>query len=696
MNVLRSMKVTTKLIAVLLLLLVALILSLLNTVSRSHRDLRQMTEASQIDGQYLHLVDLARQSQVTFKKQVQEWKNLLLRGNDKNDFEKYNKNFLEQEVVLFSQLDAIIALQKSININSSGAEELKKEIRGLSEKYKAALRSYDTDNMESGKIVDRMVKGVDRTPTDKMDALVADIVQSSQKESREALERHANEGEASITRMTVVSSIFIAFFVTISWLVFRDLSKPLAALLRYAREVSSGNLDSSIASISGNEIGELAESISSMVRTIKDKLGFSQGMMQAITTPCMVSDSSCRIIFVNQAIIDLIEIGGKPEKYIGMAGGEFFYNNKSQQTVTEKVCVTKDALTNVMAEVTTRTGHTLHCKINASPVVDLDGNVVAGLALVTDITEVVNQRKSAESQAEKISLVAHDAEGISRTMAEASSNLALQVEHATRSAANQQTRIGEAADAMQEMNTTIIDVAKNAGQAADTAASAKEKAANGATIVGRVIEGMEEIHRESMGLKDDMGALGRQAEAIGQIMNVISDIADQTNLLALNAAIEAARAGDAGRGFAVVADEVRKLAEKTMTATKEVGEAIQGIQQGTKKNIESVERSVRRIDDVNTLSGSSGESLREIVSLVDRTTDQVRSIAAAAEEQSASSEEITRSIEDIGKLSMDTANAMAQSTREIEALARQAQDIKQLIGTMQEAGASPSGRMLEA
>jgi methyl-accepting chemotaxis protein len=696
MNFLRSMKVTTKLVAVLSLLLVALLLSLLNTISRSRQDVRQMTDFSRIDGQYLDLVNLARQSQVTFKKQVQEWKDLLLRGNDKNDFAKYNKQFLEQETRLFAQLDEIITIQKSMGITSSDAEGLKTEMRILGEKYKAALSSYDTDNPESGKIVDRMVKGIDRTPTDRMDALAAEIVQSSKKERRDILERSANATGESIARMAIASLVFIACFVVISWLVFRDLSKPLSALLKYSRAVSSGNLDSSIDYIAHNEIGELEESISSMVRTIKVKLGFSQGIMEAITTPCVISDASCKIIFVNQAVIDLIEIGGKPENYIGMNCGEFFYNDGNKQTITEKVCTSKRTIANAMADVTTRKGRILHCKVDAAPVVDLDGHVVAGLALVTDISEVVNQRKLAENQAEKISLVAHDAEGISRTMAEASSNLASQVEHATRSVADQQTRIGEAADAMQEMNTTIIEVAKNAGQAAETAASAKEKATSGAMVVGSVIEGMKEIHRESLGLKDDMGVLGRQAEAIGQIMNVISDIADQTNLLALNAAIEAARAGEAGRGFAVVADEVRKLAEKTMSATKEVGDAIQGIQQGTKKNIESVERSVHRINDVNSLSGSSGESLREIVSLVDRTTDQVRSIATASEEQSASSEAITRSIEDVGRLSMETTDAMTQSTREIEALARQAQEIKHLIATMQDAGSSSPVRTRKA
>ena len=102
----------------------------------------------------------------------------------------------------------------------------------------------------------------------------------------------------------------------------------------------------------------------------------------------------------------------------------------------------------------------------------------------------------------------------------------------------------------------------------------------------------------------------RQAEGIGQIMNVISDIADQTNLLALNAAIEAARAGDAGRGFAVVADEVRKLAEKTMTATHEVGAVITGIQEGTRKSVAGVNLSINTIQEATNLANQSGQTLR--------------------------------------------------------------------------------------
>jgi methyl-accepting chemotaxis protein len=212
---------------------------------------------------------------------------------------------------------------------------------------------------------------------------------------------------------------------------------------------------------------------------------------------------------------------------------------------------------------------------------------------------------------------------------------------------------------------------------------AKSKAEDGSQIVRKVVEGIENVRHQAQEMKDDMGNLGLQAQGIGNIMNVISDIADQTNLLALNAAIEAARAGDAGRGFAVVADEVRKLAEKTMTATKEVGDAIQGIQDSAKKNIANVERSGMTIEHTTDLAAKSGEALLAIVTLVESASDQVRSIATAAEQQSATSEEINLSIEDVSRISSETSDAMGRSSSAVSALANQAHVLSHLIEEMQ-------------
>ncbi len=305
---------------------------------------------------------------------------------------------------------------------------------------------------------------------------------------------------------------------------------------------------------------------------------------------------------------------------------------------------------------------------------------------VAAMQEADEARRQAE-QAKRQGMLdaAGQLEEVVAAVSSASEQLSAQVEQSERGSQEQAARVGETATAMEEMNATVLEVAKNAGETADVSESAKQKAQVGADIVQQVIGGMGRISKSSVELRNDMADLSNKAASIGTIMNVISDIADQTNLLALNAAIEAARAGEAGRGFAVVADEVRKLAEKTMKATSEVGEAIQGIQQGTAKNVSNVEGTATIVNEVMDLASRSGEALGEIVTLVDHASDQVRAIATASEEQSATSEEINRAVEDISRISSETAEAMRQSGEAVVELSRQAHVLKDLINTMKNA-----------
>ncbi|MFP5223285.1 MAG: methyl-accepting chemotaxis protein [Acidobacteriota bacterium] len=287
-------------------------------------------------------------------------------------------------------------------------------------------------------------------------------------------------------------------------------------------------------------------------------------------------------------------------------------------------------------------------------------------------------------------------EDVASVISSASEELAAQVEQSSRGTEIQAGRVGETATSMEEMNATVLEVARNASQAAETSEQAKRRAQEGAEVVSQVVREIGLVEKQALELKADMASLGAQAESIGRIMNVISDIADQTNLLALNAAIEAARAGDAGRGFAVVADEVRKLAEKTMTATKEVGDAIHGIQDGARRNVGAVDRTVSLIAEATGLAGKSGDSLKSIVTLVDASSDQVRSIATASEQQSAASEEINRAIEDISRISNENADAMNQSSQAVVELAEQAQALSRLIAELKAEAGAPQAALASA
>jgi len=212
-------------------------------------------------------------------------------------------------------------------------------------------------------------------------------------------------------------------------------------------------------------------------------------------------------------------------------------------------------------------------------------------------------RKEAEeakglAEAAKRDGMLHAAENlgfVAESISEASGELESQVELVRQGADQQRDRLHEVMEAITQMTATVLDVAKNAASAAKSADDTKARASDGASVVRDSMQSISRVNAVTQELKTALNALGEQTQAIGRVMSVISDIADQTNLLALNAAIEAARAGEAGRGFAVVADEVRKLAEKTMTATKEVGQAVVSIQQSVAGNIASMDNAAAAV-----------------------------------------------------------------------------------------------------
>ena len=295
------------------------------------------------------------------------------------------------------------------------------------------------------------------------------------------------------------------------------------------------------------------------------------------------------------------------------------------------------------------------------------------------MTQAEAASQEAQSKTEAMLVAADRLEQVGGVVSSASTELSAQIEQSDRGAAESAQRLSEAATAMNEMNATVQEVAKNAGSASSASAETKQKAEAGAQVVEKAVRSIKDVHRMSLALKEDMAQLNEHAQDITRIMGVISDIADQTNLLALNAAIEAARAGEAGRGFAVVADEVRKLAEKTMASTTDVGNAIKAIQESTAKSMEGVEQSVERIGEATELAGQSGVALEEIVATVEATADQVNAIATASEEQSAASEEINQSIVQVNDMSRQTAEAMAEAAKAVSDLAAQAQGLTDLI-----------------
>jgi len=534
--------------------------------------------------------DLARSSQVSFKKQVQEWKDILIRGNDPTKFSQYLDLFKQEHTAVINDLTHLKSIMQQLGLQTTKIDYAISAHKLLLEKYLTALDKFDKHDDDAGKIVDKLVAGIDREPTKAVDDIVKDINIDCDKILQTTTEKVNTTKRNATFASIAISSAVVIVILTLSFIIIRSITGPLNKCVAFAKAVTSGNFDALLDFKSTDEIGILASALRSMVVDLKAQIEIAK--------------------------------------------------QRSDEALAESEKA-KQAMEQALSE-----------------------------------------GKLAEQGREAMHQAAQRIDGVVAIATAASEKLAAQIEQSSRGSEEQSGRVGETATAMEEMNATVLEVAKNASQAAATSTQAKQKAEDGARIVGQVVDFMIQVKQNAHQSLADMGTLGAQAEGIGNILNVISDIADQTNLLALNAAIEAARAGEAGRGFAVVADEVRKLAEKTMAATKEVGEAIRGIQQGTKMNYSSVEQAVRGIEEMTVLAGKSGDALRDIVLLVDQTSDQVHSIATASEQQSATSEEINRSIEEVATLSAETAQAMGQADRAVAELAAQTQELQNLVAEM--------------
>lgn len=295
------------------------------------------------------------------------------------------------------------------------------------------------------------------------------------------------------------------------------------------------------------------------------------------------------------------------------------------------------------------------------------------------------QRKAESARREGLQEAAAQLEVTVRAISTVSDALTGHIQQAQKGADVQRERVGETVTALDQMQSTVTEVAQRAAHAADSSSAARAEAGKGADIVLKVVQAIGTVNEKNTEMNGNLDALGHQAAGIGQVMSVISDIADQTNLLALNAAIEAARAGDAGRGFAVVADEVRKLAEKTMVATKQVGEAVTAIQHSSNTCVAGMQESFAAVEQSTQLATTASEALDNIVRLAEGSSDQISAIATASEEQSATAEEINKGALRVNDIAQETSEIMDSSMQTVQELARTAHELSTLVNNLKNA-----------
>ncbi len=280
---------------------------------------------------------------------------------------------------------------------------------------------------------------------------------------------------------------------------------------------------------------------------------------------------------------------------------------------------------------------------------------------------------------EKLNDILSNIKGITGHLASDSEKVNTSTTQIADNAKEQSSQTSNVATSMEELNASFEDVARNTSMAADSSKAASELAQSGGDVVSKSVSGMDNIANSVQETAKSIGALGKSSEQIGEIIQVINDIASQTNLLALNAAIEAARAGEQGRGFAVVADEVRKLAERTTSATNEIGEMISGFQHEITSAVDSMKSGTLEVEAGVELSRNAGDSLQQIMEAAQNVTDMVQQIATAAEEQSSTGTDISANVETVSTLTQYTADSAQQSSDTVNDMSALVQQLNNLV-----------------
>ncbi len=278
--------------------------------------------------------------------------------------------------------------------------------------------------------------------------------------------------------------------------------------------------------------------------------------------------------------------------------------------------------------------------------------------------------------------------------ATASGQITAVIAEVARGAEDQFAAIETTVSTVEQMSAGVEEIAASAGTMAATAEKAAEAAEEGSRAVDKTVRQMASIEKAVTNSAAVVTKLGDRSKEIGMIVDTISNLAGQTNLLALNAAIEAARAGEQGRGFAVVAEEVRKLAEQSQDASKRIAELISEILGDTETAVTAMSEGTREVSLGTQVVHESGQAFQSISLLVAEVSDQVRDISAAMQQMASGSQQIVDSVRDIDTISKQTtgksqtvsAAAQEQSATgeeiaaSVAALEKMTEELEQVVG----------------
>jgi methyl-accepting chemotaxis protein len=454
-----------------------------------------------------------------------------------------------------------------------------------------------------------------------------------------------------------------------------------------------------------NDSANTAATYSSLVLTVGTILGAIIGMLVAYRTSLSITQPLGALISVTREIAETGDLDQKIEIHRDDEIGSLADHYRNMMLHLKEMASVSSAIAEGRLNVTVRPRSARDTMANAflQMIRGLRDLAMKVRDSATGVASGSSQMAAASTESAKVSVEAASAiDEVTSTMHEMSIN----VQNVVKSTQMQTSSVAETSASIDEMVASIQRVADTARTLLEISQRSREEVHTGIETMEKATTGLTRTSAAIRSSSEIIDVLGRRADEIGKIIEVIDDLAEQTNLLALNAAIEAARAGEHGLGFAVVAEEVRKLAEKSTQSTKEISDLIQGIQKEAREAVENMEKSTAMVQQGLELGGDLNVALNKISDVVSEVYKYAQQIGGATNEQSAGSSQISKATSRLTEITQEITSTIEEQASGAQSVVRAMEKMREVVqqatssssqlAAMAEHSAKLSRRLIEA